>query len=228
MDSAPADTKARYIKVEVTGNSEYATNKLAVANLYEMIIHGRKEAKDLSIQSITLNAESLRMDIGGTRTLTASLLPADTIDRKIRWESSKKDMAVVTDGVIEAVGNGKARITVGSSANEKVSVSCEVTVRRDSIVSTGKSTYYSSEEGVSATGEDTNLAEHVNDGDLTTRWTADTNKSTLAKYPEWIAVDLESRVIKGDDGLLNPQGTTSRAACATIIQRFMEANKELY
>lgn len=189
--TAEPETKARYIKVEVTGNSEFATNKLAVANLYELAVYGRKEVQDLSIKEITLDQKELIMDVGGTYELKAYLTPADTTDTEILWESSNTEAATVSDsGVIEAKRSGKAVITASSKANPQVSASCTVTVRKDAVVSVGKDTFCSSEEGLSATGGGMSLAEYINDGDLTTRWTADTNGSTLSKYPEWVAVDL--------------------------------------
>lgn len=190
--TAEPGTKARYIKVEVTGNSAFdGGNKLAVANLYEMAVYGRKEVQDLSIKEITLDQKSLIMDVGDTYELKAYLTPTDTTDTEILWQSSNPEAAAVSDsGVIEAKGPGEAVITASSKANPQISASCTVRVRKDGVISVGKDTFCSSEEGLSATGGGISRAEYINDGDLTTRWTADTNGSTLAKYPEWVAVDL--------------------------------------
>ncbi len=57
-------------------------------------------------------------------------------------------------------------------------------------------------------------------------------QSEIPDFPDWSAVSefaeeamewaAEKGVITGDDGRLNPQGLTSRAVCATIIQRFLK------
>lgn len=187
----PDGTRARYIRVEVTGNSEFASNKLAVANLYELMVYGSREAEDLSIREINLDRDSLIMNIGDTFELSTFLVPADTTDTEIVWESSDSQVASVTEtGMIEAKSSGSAVIRAVSGVNPDVNASCLVTVRRDNVISIGKDTFCSSEEGLSVTGGDTNLSEYINDGQLDTRWTADTRQSTLAVYPEWAAIDL--------------------------------------
>lgn len=50
---------------------------------------------------------------------------------------------------------------------------------------------------------------------------ADAVSEFSAKAMEW-AVGIELIKGEGDDGMLNPQGGTSRAVCATILQRFLE------
>ncbi|MDO4563151.1 MAG: glycoside hydrolase family 2 TIM barrel-domain containing protein [Clostridia bacterium] len=52
-----------------------------------------------------------------------------------------------------------------------------------------KNVYCSSEEGIATDGAAT-MAECVNDGYASSRWTSDTNNGTAAKYPEWIGIDL--------------------------------------
>ena len=80
------------------------------------------------ITSITLNKTSLTLNKGNSYTLTATINPNDTTDSKaLTWKSSNsKVVSVSSKGVIKALTNGKATITV-TSVNGK-SATCSVTV----------------------------------------------------------------------------------------------------
>lgn len=58
-------------------------------------------------------------------TLTATVLPEDAIDRTVTWSSSNAEVASVADGLVTAIKEGTASITV--KAGEK-NASCQVTV----------------------------------------------------------------------------------------------------
>jgi hypothetical protein len=67
------------------------------------------------------------MGNGSTYILPAVYSPADATETGV-WESGNTTVATVSDGVIHAVGNGSATITV-KSADGGVSASCTVTVQ---------------------------------------------------------------------------------------------------
>ena len=83
----------------------------------------------VTAQSITLSQQSMTMYAGESITLTATVLPADASDKSVNWTSSDNNVATVdSNGVVKAVGYGKATITVTSAVNSAVKATCEVQV----------------------------------------------------------------------------------------------------
>ena len=66
------------------------------------------------ITGLSLNTSSVDMVVGGTRTIVATILPADATDSKtLRWESSDPKVATVdSNGVIKALKPGRTTIRV--------------------------------------------------------------------------------------------------------------------
>ncbi len=83
------------------------------------------EAKPIT--ALTISDNTLEFEEGETGTLTYTATPADNTD-EIEWITSNADVATVKNGVVTAVAEGKATITVQVKGNETISASCEVTV----------------------------------------------------------------------------------------------------
>lgn len=81
----------------------------------------------ISVESVNLNTDSINLAIGETKTLTATIKPSDASDKSITWESSKVEVATVSDGVITAVALGKSVIKVKTVDGNFVA-ECNVTV----------------------------------------------------------------------------------------------------
>ena len=79
---------------------------------------------EIPCTSISLSASSLTFDGKGEQTLTATPVPSNTTD-DITWESSAPEIATVEGGVVTAVDNGSAIITVRCGSQ---SATCAVTV----------------------------------------------------------------------------------------------------
>ena len=78
---------------------------------------------------IALNTKSAEMVIGGKLTLKTSLTPSNA-KATLTWESSKAKVATVSgSGVVTAVGEGSAKITVKTQNGKKAT--CKVKVKRD-------------------------------------------------------------------------------------------------
>ena len=83
----------------------------------------------ITVSSITLNAETLEMQVGETSKLKATVLPDNATDKSVKWTSSDKTVASVdSNGKVTAKKAGKAVIKVESLSNPDVVASCEVTV----------------------------------------------------------------------------------------------------
>jgi uncharacterized protein YjdB len=99
--------------------------------------------KMIPVTSVTLDNTSLKLKVGKTAQLTATVTPEDATDKKITWTSSDESIATVSkEGLVTAVKRGKATITAQSS-QEGVFATCEVQVfDNDSEVGGGDMNYY--------------------------------------------------------------------------------------
>ena len=84
-------------------------------------------AADVKVTGVSLDCESLTLKEGTKGTLVPTVAPADASNTAVTWTSSNESVATVVDGVVTAVAEGTATITVktvdGSFTDE-----CEVTV----------------------------------------------------------------------------------------------------
>ena len=81
------------------------------------------------VESITLSATELSLDLDGYDKLTATVLPADADNLSVEWISSDETVATVSQkGLVEAVGEGTAIITCMAVDGSGVKATCEVTV----------------------------------------------------------------------------------------------------
>ena len=69
-------------------------------------------AATIAVTSVELDAASVSIMTGAGYTLTATVLPAEATDKEVTWESSDEAVVTVEDGVVTAVGEGEATITV--------------------------------------------------------------------------------------------------------------------
>ncbi len=78
--------------------------------------------------ALTLDYNTLQLDVGKTKTLTATMKPASASNKKVRWYTSDKTVATVDGkGKITGVKAGTATIKV-VSGDKNVSAVCKVTV----------------------------------------------------------------------------------------------------
>ena len=82
----------------------------------------------IPVTAITLNQTTASLKKGETLTLTATVAPSDAANKSVTWSSSNTSVATVTtSGVVTAVGEGTAVITVKTADGGKTA-SCKVTV----------------------------------------------------------------------------------------------------
>ena len=70
------------------------------------------EKKVIPVTSVTLNKSAVTLKQNETVQLTATVSPADATDKTLKWSSSDTGIATVTDGLVKAVKEGAATITV--------------------------------------------------------------------------------------------------------------------
>lgn len=80
----------------------------------------------VKVTGLSLNKTSLSLLVGKSETLTATVSPSNATDKSVTWTSSNANIVTVTDqGVVTAVGDGKATIKAESGA---LFITCEVNV----------------------------------------------------------------------------------------------------
>ena len=140
-ESAESFFESAQITVKVTVNEEEQTSFIT--------------AITPSVSAVTLDFETLELNVGGSSTLTAGLLPGGA-SGDIEWETSDSSVATVSNGTVTAVGLGRATIT---ATVQGVSAECTVHVGAASI---GDTYYATFDEAKSAAVAEDTLVLHKN------------------------------------------------------------------
>lgn len=115
-----------YLNVPAT-----AADTLRVMTEAEYAVYSR-------VASVTLDQTELTLLLGGTTTLTATVLPTTAVQKTLTWTSSNPAVASVdATGVVTALSVGTATITATSTDGTHIFSSCTVTV--NPIVASGLS-----------------------------------------------------------------------------------------
>ena len=81
-----------------------------------------------SVTGVTLNKSYLNLSKGGGAALTANVVPSDAPNKAVTWASDNSSVATVTsNGIVRAVGLGKATVTV-TTVDKGFQASCTVVV----------------------------------------------------------------------------------------------------
>ena len=66
----------------------------------------------IEVTSVSLSSDEIKLGIGESTTLTATVFPEEASDKSLIWNSSNTGVATVSDGVVTAVAPGNATISV--------------------------------------------------------------------------------------------------------------------
>lgn len=93
--------------------------------------------KVIAVTSVVLGNTELTLVEGEEEKLAVAVTPENATDKSVVWESGNESVATVSqEGLVTAVGEGKATITVKTN-DGGFSASCEVTVKKRVIAVTG-------------------------------------------------------------------------------------------
>ena len=91
-------------------------------------------ATPVAVTGVSLSPTSATIFTGGTKTLSATVSPANATDPSVTWTSSDTSVATVANGVVTAVSAGSATITASAGGE---TASCSVTVLVPMTMKTG-------------------------------------------------------------------------------------------
>ncbi len=97
-------------------------------------------------------------ELGRRVTFTATLTPEETTDKRVEYDSSNTDVAIIDDdGVMSVLSEGKTVITVTSISDRSVTNSCEVTVSGGEVLKIGDYIYSTGDYLYSSTYTSSNV-----------------------------------------------------------------------
>lgn len=108
-------------------------------------------AQEVPVQSVSLSAVTMTLNEGESKTLTATVLPANATDRAVVWSVLPAGFATVANGVVKGIKAGNCTVTATAGGK---SASCAVTVE---VVETAQLIYSLPGETVLTQGLDTGL-----------------------------------------------------------------------
>ncbi len=82
----------------------------------------------IAVTSVSLSESAITLDIGGSETLSATVLPDNATNKNLIWSSSNNGVATVNNGVIKAIAGGSAVITARSESDSSKKATCNITV----------------------------------------------------------------------------------------------------
>ena len=92
-----------------------------------------EKQETVDVTSVSVNPTSVTLNVGETKSATATVSPSNATNKTITWTSSNTSVATVSGGVIKGVAAGSATITAKSNNGKTATVS--VTVKADDPVS---------------------------------------------------------------------------------------------
>ena len=108
-------------------------------------------AQEVPVQSVSLSAVTMTLNEGESKTLTATVLPANATDRAVVWSVLPTGFDTVAHGVVTGIKAGNCTVTATAGGK---SASCAVTVE---VVETAQRIYSLPGETVLTQGLDTGL-----------------------------------------------------------------------
>ncbi len=113
-------TTIRQLKFDAQGLS-LAGKTLIVQNIYFY------KLPPAPVTGVSLDKTEATLKIGKTLTLTATVAPANAGNKNVTWSSDREGVAIVENGVVTAVAEGTANITV-TTEDGNYTATCAVTV----------------------------------------------------------------------------------------------------
>lgn len=141
---------ARALLLTLFENAAYKTDTMQ-PTLNALRAEWGGSAQDVPVQSVSLSSTTMTLSEGESKTLTATVLPANATSRVVVWRVSPVGFATVVNGKVTASKAGSCTVTATAGGK---SASCAVTVE---VVETAQLIYSLPGETVLTQGLDTGL-----------------------------------------------------------------------
>lgn len=159
-DTGPAGAKgdpgegftanAKALLLNLFENAAYKTDTMQ-PTLNALRAEWGGSAQEVPVQSVSLSAVTMTLNEGESKTLTATVLPANATNKTVVWTVSPAGFATVSNGVVTGIKAGNCTVTATAGGK---SASCAVTVK---VVETAQLIYSLPGETVLTQGLDTGL-----------------------------------------------------------------------
>lgn len=94
------------------------------------------EPQKVAVTGVAVIPRSVTLKVGETKEIIATITPANADNKTVSWSTSDQSVATVADGLVTAVKEGSATITVTTIDGGKTAT-CAVTVSTDTVPVTG-------------------------------------------------------------------------------------------
>jgi len=169
------------------------------ANLDAMIGLEPATTEPVAVTGVTVAPTSLTLELGANSTLTATVAPSNATDKSVSWSSSDSKIASVSaTGVVTAVAEGSATITVTTTDGSK-KATCAVTVEKAAPVGSGKYVLVKDASTLQA-GDKLILATTITSGTSTSSFAAGAMGSV--KYFTAVSATVANEIITADDAII--------------------------
>ena len=143
-------TNAKALLLNLFENAAYKTDTMQ-PTLNALRAEWGGSAQEIPVQSVSLSAVTMTLNESESKTLTATVLPANATDRAVVWSGLPTGFATVANGVVTGIKAGNCTVTATAGGK---SASCAVTVK---VVETAQLIYSLPGETVLTQGLDTGL-----------------------------------------------------------------------
>lgn len=122
-----------------------AEDQLLVDQMADRIlkaVENLETEEDIPVASVAIQNAPEKMMQGDSVTLTCKVLPEDASNQNVIWSSSDPSVLTVNqDGTVQAIGAGKAVVTVTSQWDSSIQDSCQIQVSKRAAIATDKDEY---------------------------------------------------------------------------------------
>ncbi len=162
----------------------------------------------VAVESVTLDQNTLSLEVDKTGTLTATVAPDDATNKTVTWTTDDAEIATVENGTVTAVAVGEAVIT--ATAGDKTAT-CSVTVTPAVVAADGITLNVSALSlEVGKTGTLTATVTPDNATDKTVTWTTDNAEVATVENGTVTAVAVGETVITAKAG-------EKSATCSIVV-----------
>lgn len=141
---------AKAVLLNLFENAAYKTDTMQ-PTLNALRAEWGGSAQEVPVQSVSLSAVTMTLNESESKTLTATVLPANATDRAVVWSVLPAGFATVANGVVTGIKAGNCTVTATAGGK---GASCAVTVE---VVETAQLIYSLPGETVLTQGLDTGL-----------------------------------------------------------------------